>query len=184
MLNQLSKPKPRQKTLCSSPGSLSADGTFFSSSSFLRNICFSICELRRRRRSDPHCITKAPRARKREKRPLEGLASVGVGGCQGGNARTDKLTFFLSRHFRWSVLRCISKVARWQNLIPSFPWIVPHALHPGTVQGKEGIKFCIIAKRSHSPEARRAKHIRTNNLAIAIWQPCYLLVPVWSISRC
>ena len=33
-----------------------------------------------------------------------------------------------------------TKVARWQNLIPSFP-----ALHPGAIQGKEGIKFCNLA---------------------------------------
>ena len=25
------------------------------------------------------------------------------------------------------------------------PWIVPHALHPGAIQGKEGIKFCHLA---------------------------------------
>ena len=31
------------------------------------------------------------------------------------------------------------------NLIPSFPWIAPHALHPGAIQGKEGIKFCHLA---------------------------------------
>ena len=31
------------------------------------------------------------------------------------------------------------KVARWQNLIP------PPTLHPGTIQGKEGIKFCTLA---------------------------------------
>ena len=34
------------------------------------------------------------------------------------------------------------RYATLQNLIPSFPWIVPHTLHPGTIQGKEGIKFC------------------------------------------
>ena len=34
--------------------------------------------------------------------------------------------------------------ATLQNLIPSFPWIAPpHALHPGAIQGKEGIKFCL-----------------------------------------
>ena len=44
----------------------------------------------------------------------------------------------------------------------------------GAIQGKEGIKFCSVAYRSHSPEARRAKHIRSKNLAIAIWQPCRL----------
>ena len=43
----------------------------------------------------------------------------------------------------------------------------------GAIQGKEGIKFCSVAQRSHSPEARRAKHIRSKNLAIAIWQPCF-----------
>ena len=48
----------------------------------------------------------------------------------------------------------------------------PHALHPGAIQGKEGIKFRSVAERSHNPEARRAKHIRSKNLAIAIWQPC------------
>ena len=32
-----------------------------------------------------------------------------------------------------------------QNLIPSFPYIAPHALHPGAIQGKEGIKFCHLA---------------------------------------
>ena len=32
--------------------------------------------------------------------------------------------------------------ATLQNMIPSFPWIAPHTLHPGTVQGKERIKFC------------------------------------------
>ena len=68
----------------------------------------------------------------------------------------------------WGV-RCM--VARWQNLIPSFPWIAPGWRGGGAIQGKEGIKFCSVAQRSHSPEARRAKHIRSNNPAIAIWQP-------------
>ena len=44
------------------------------------------------------------------------------------------------------------------------------ALHPVAIQGKEGIKFCSVALRSHSPEAQRAKHIQSKNLAI--WQPC------------
>ena len=38
--------------------------------------------------------------------------------------------------------------ATLQNLIPSFPWIappVPHTLHPGAIQGKEGITFCHLA---------------------------------------
>ena len=71
---------------CFSSGSFSADSTF---SSFLshRNICFSICEWRRR--SDPHCITKAPRdvekavrrphGRTDGRRPLFGLR--GREGC-------------------------------------------------------------------------------------------------------
>ena len=37
------------------------------------------------------------------------------------------------------------RYAALQNLIPSFPWIAPPALHPGTIQGKEGIKFCHLA---------------------------------------
>ena len=36
-------------------------------------------------------------------------------------------------------------VARWQNLIPSFPWIGPGWRAWGTIQGKEGIKFCSTA---------------------------------------
>ena len=37
------------------------------------------------------------------------------------------------------------RYATLQNLIPSFPWIAPHALHPGAIQGKEEIKFCHLA---------------------------------------
>ena len=37
------------------------------------------------------------------------------------------------------------KVARWQNLIPSFPWIAPGWRAWGAIQGKEGIKFCSVA---------------------------------------
>ena len=38
-----------------------------------------------------------------------------------------------------------NKVARWQNLIPSFPWIAPGWRVGGAIQGKEGIKFCSVA---------------------------------------
>ena len=48
----------------------------------------------------------------------------------------DHLCLALRASGLW--LRC----AALQNLIPSFPWIAPHALHPGAIQGKEGIKFC------------------------------------------
>ena len=37
------------------------------------------------------------------------------------------------------------KVARWQNLIPSFPWIAPGWRAWGAIQGQEGIKFCRAA---------------------------------------
>ena len=43
------------------------------------------------------------------------------------------------------VLVLLDKVARWQNLIPSFPWIAPRWRAWGAVQGKEGIEFCSIA---------------------------------------
>ena len=38
-------------------------------------------------------------------------------------------------------------VARWQNLIPSFPWIAPvwRVWGAQSMQGKEGIKFCSVA---------------------------------------
>ena len=63
------------------------------------------------------------------------------------------------------------KVSRWQNLIPSFPWIVPgwRAWGRNPRKGRDQ-----ILQHSHSPEARRAKHIRSKNLAMAIWQPCTL----------
>ena len=44
-----------------------------------------------------------------------------------------------------SGLPLAAKVARWQNLIPSFPWIAPGWRAWGTIQGKEGIKFCSVA---------------------------------------
>ena len=62
----------------------------------------------------------------------------------------------------------VGKVARWQNLIPSFPWIAPGWRLCGRNPRKGRDQ---IMQRSHSPEARRAKHIRSKNLAIAIWQP-------------
>ena len=34
------------------------------------------------------------------------------------------------------------RYAMLENLIPSFPWIAPPALHPGTIQGME---FCHLA---------------------------------------
>ena len=37
------------------------------------------------------------------------------------------------------------RVARWQNLIPSFPWIAPGWRAWGRNPQKEGIKFCSVA---------------------------------------
>ena len=42
-------------------------------------------------------------------------------------------------------MKCTTMVARWQNLIPSFPWIAPGWRAWGAIQGKEGIKFCSVA---------------------------------------
>ena len=36
-----------------------------------------------------------------------------------------------------------------QTLIPSLPWTAPPCPHPGTIQGKEGIKFCNLATLPH-----------------------------------
>ena len=39
-----------------------------------------------------------------------------------------------------------NSVARWQNLIPSFPWIAPEWREGGNnPKGKDGIKFCSVA---------------------------------------
>ena len=38
----------------------------------------------------------------------------------------------------------VLKVARWQNLIPSFPLIAPGWRAEGAIQGREGIKFCRV----------------------------------------
>ena len=54
--------------------------------------------------------------------------------------------------FDWSIVMhcgCGSvrerEVARWQNFIPSFPWIAPGGGLGGAIQGKEGIQFCSAA---------------------------------------
>ena len=46
----------------------------------------------------------------------------------------------------------LDKVARWQNLIPSFPLCQGEGCW-GAIQGKEGIKSCSAAQRSHSPSS-------------------------------
>ena len=49
------------------------------------------------------------------------------------------------------------RYAALQNLIPSSPWIAPLALHPGAIQGKEGIKFCHLATLSRETMERRRR---------------------------
>ena len=68
-----------------------------------------------------------------------------------------------------------SKVARWQNFIPSFPSIAPgwRAWGGGSNSRKaKGSNFA--AKRSGAMvlQSRRAKRIKSINVTIAIWQPC------------
>ena len=38
-----------------------------------------------------------------------------------------------------------NKVARWQNVISSFPWIAPGWRAGGAIQGKKGFIFCSVA---------------------------------------
>ena len=75
-----------------------------------------------------------------------------------------------------------TKVARWQNLIPSFPWIAP-GLEGVGAQSKErkGSKFAAQHSGAKVLQAQRAKHIRSKNLAKAIWQPC---LEIGSDPRC
>ena len=61
-------------------------------------------------------------------------------GCQMAIAR-----FFGRRYLALGLEGLWLRYATLQNLIPSFPWIAPHALHPGAIQGKEGTKFCHLA---------------------------------------
>ena len=65
------------------------------------------------------------------------------------------------------------KVTRWQNLIPSFPWIAPGWRAWGA-QFKERKGSNLAAQRSGAivQKPERAKHIRSKNPATAIWQPC------------
>ena len=45
-----------------------------------------------------------------------------------------------------TITHSLFSVARWQNFIPSFPWIaLGKRVGDGRIQGKEGIKFCCIA---------------------------------------
>ena len=50
--------------------------------------------------------------------------------------------FVPSRHF--SLVSPSTKVARWQNWIPSFPWIAPGWRGGGATQGKEGQSHIIL----------------------------------------
>ena len=59
--------------------------------------------------------------------------------CEGDDCREALWLFLESRRDSLGI------VARWQNLIPSFPWIAPGWRAWGAIQGKEGIKFCSVA---------------------------------------
>ena len=80
-----------------------------------------------------------------------------------GRATSRRFSIWCGPHSRSNIPSIPShpEVARWQNLIPSFPCIAPGWRAWGAIQGKEGIKFCSVAEWSHSQEARRAKHIRS-----------------------
>ena len=45
-----------------------------------------------------------------------------------------------------AVAAAAGRVARWQNLIPSLPWIAPGWRVGGQIQGMEEIKFCSVPK--------------------------------------
>ena len=65
-------------------------------------------------------------------------------GCQMAIAKCLYFKHLFLRAWRtMAPLRCA------ENLTPSFPWIGPHALHPGAIKGKEGIKFCHLATLSN-----------------------------------
>ena len=73
-------------------------------------------------------------------------------GCQTAIAKfLDRMCLALLASGLWL------RYATLQNMIPSFPWIVPHALHPGAIQGKEGIKFCHLATLIRKIEYRSAR---------------------------
>ena len=48
-------------------------------------------------------------------------------------------------------------------------WIAPHALHPGAIQGKEGIKFCHLATMV-GESGRRVRLLkgRENGLSLSV----------------
>ena len=73
-----------------------------------------------------------------------GLGGGGGGGVEHGCQITiagflDRMCLALRASGLWL------RYTRLQSLIPSFPRIAPPALHPGTIQGKEWIKFCHLA---------------------------------------
>ena len=65
------------------------------------------------------------------------------------------------------------KVARWQNLIPSFPWICARVEGWGRTprKGRDQILQRSVAEPCIFLQAQRARHLQSKNLAIAIWQP-------------
>ena len=90
-----------------------------------------------------------------------------------GNSQTLRLYVFGPLGVKGLWLR----YAALQNLIPSFPWSAPIALHPSAIHEKEGIKFChlatlqLIAKLTIfvPPGLLRRPHLRA---ALRPWQVC------------
>ena len=65
-----------------------------------------------------------------------------------------------------------------QNLIPSFPWIVPPTLHPSPIQGMEGIKFCHLATMT----GRRGREIE-NGVTCQIQWRMRMRLSEWHLRR-
>ena len=69
-----------------------------------------------------------------------GMNAMAGGGKDGGGGKSPMMDLV-----SMGINAMAGKVIRWQNLIPSFPWIPPGWRVGGAIQGrKEGVKFCSI----------------------------------------
>ena len=80
-----------------------------------------------------------PSSKKRS--PTHSLPNSTTQGCQMAVDRFFKVVCVWPFGLEGLWLRFVAL----QNLIPSFPWIATPPVHPGAIQGKEGIKFCHLA---------------------------------------
>ena len=93
-----------------------------------------------------------PSSKKRS--PTHSLPNSTTQGCQMAVDRFFKVVCVWPFGLEGLWLR----FAALQNLIPSLTRIAPpHALYPGAIQGKKGIKFCSAAQRSHSPSSPKGQ---------------------------